>query len=97
MRVNGAKKHQLLLVVLLESILLCIVGYFFGTVLGRLGIVLLSKASESDFKLGFDPMEIIWEKEGLLFWLTLLIGLLAALIPAIKAYTINISKTLANA
>ena len=76
MRVNGAKKHQLLLVVLLESILLCIVGYFFGTVLGRLGIVLLSKASESDFKLGFDPMEIIWEKEGLLFGLTLLIGLL---------------------
>lgn len=97
MRVNGAKKHQLLLVVLLESILLCIVGYFFGTVLGRLGIVLLSKASESDFKLGFNPMEIIWEKEGLLFGLTLLIGLLAALIPAIKAYTINISKTLANA
>lgn len=97
LRVNGAKKHQLLLVVLLESILLCIVGYFFGTVLGRLGIVLLSKASESDFKLGFNPMEIIWEKEGLLFGLTLLIGLLAALIPAIKAYTINISKTLANA
>ena len=97
LRVNGAKKHQLLLVVLLESILLCIVGYFFGTVLGRVGIVFLSKASESDFKLGFNPMEIIWEKEGLLFGLTLLIGLLAALIPAIKAYTINISKTLANA
>jgi len=97
LRVNGAKKHQLLLVVLLESILLCFVGYFSGTILGRVGIVLLSKASESDFKLGFDPMEIIWEKEGLLFGLTLLIGLLAALIPAIKAYTINISKTLANA
>ena len=97
LRVNGAKKHQLLLVVLLESILLCTVGYFFGTVLGRVGIVLLSKASESDFKLGFNPMEIIWEKEGLLFGLTLLVGLIAAVIPAIKAYTINISKTLANA
>lgn len=97
LRVNGAKKHQLLLVVLLESILLCIVGYLFGTVLGRVGIVLLSKASDSDFKLGFDPMEIIWKKEGLLFGLTLLVGLIAAVIPAIKAYTINISKTLANA
>ncbi len=97
MRVNGAKKHQLLLVVLLESILLCIVGYLFGTILGRIGIILLSKASESDFKLGFDPMEIIWEKEGLLFGLTLLVGLIAAVIPAIKAYTLNISKTLANA
>ncbi|MFY7938799.1 MAG: ABC transporter permease [Flavobacterium sp.] len=97
MRVNGAKKHQLLLVVLLESILLCIVGYLFGTILGRVGIILLSKASESDFKLGFDPMEIIWEKEVLLFGLTLLVGLIAAVIPAIKAYIINISKTLANA
>lgn len=97
MRVSGAKKHQLLLVVLLESILLCIVGYLFGTILGRVGIILLSKASESDFKLGFNPMEIIWEKEGLLFGLTLLVGLIAAVIPAIKAYTLNISKTLANA
>jgi putative ABC transport system permease protein len=97
MRVNGAKRRQLLLVVLYESILLCVVGYLFGTILGRVGIVLLSKASESDFKLGFNPMEIIWEKEGLLFGLTLLVGLIAALIPAIKAYTLNISKTLANA
>ena len=97
LRVNGAKKHQLLLVVLLESILLCIVGYLFGTVLGRVGIVLLSKASDSAFKLGFDPMEILWKKERLLFGLTLLVGLIAAVIPAIKAYTINISKTLANA
>ena len=97
MRVNGAKRSQLLLVVLYESILLCVVGYLFGTILGRVGIVLLSKASESDFKLGFDPMEIIWEKEGLLFGLTLLVGLIAAGIPAIKAYTLNISKTLANA
>ncbi|WP_329805500.1 ABC transporter permease [Flavobacterium facile] len=97
MRVNGAKRHQLLLVVLYESILLCVVGYLFGTILGRVGIVLLSKASESDFKLGFNPMEIIWEKEGLLFGLTMLVGLIAAGIPAIKAYTLNISKTLANA
>lgn len=97
MRVNGAKRSQLLLVVLYESILLCVVGYLFGTILGRVGIVLLSKASESDFKLGFNPMEIIWEKEGLLFGLTLLVGLIAAGIPAIKAYTLNISKTLANA
>lgn len=97
MRVNGAKRRQLLLVVLLESMMLCVVGYLFGTILGRVGIVLLSKASETDFKLGFNPMEIIWEKEGLLFGLTLLVGLIAALIPAIKAYTLNISKTLANA
>lgn len=97
MRVNGAHRLQLLFVVLSESMLLCIVGYFFGTILGRLGLVWLSKASESDFKLGFNPMEIIWEKEGVLFGLTLLVGFVAALIPAVKAYTLNISKTLSNA
>ena len=97
LRVNGAKRNQLLIVVLLESMLLCVVGYLFGTLLGRAGLVLLSKASESDFKLGFNPLEIIWEKESWLFGLTLLVGLLAALIPAVKAYTLNISKTLSNA
>lgn len=97
MRVNGAHRLQLFLVVLFESMLLCIVGYFFGTFLGRLGLVWLSKTSESDFKLGFNPMEIIWDKEAVLFGLTLLVGFIAALIPAIKAYTLNISKTLANA
>jgi putative ABC transport system permease protein len=97
MRVNGAHRLQLFLVVLFESMLLCIVGYFFGTFLGRLGLVWLSKTSESDFKLGFNPMEIIWDKEAVLFGLTLFVGFIAALIPAIKAYTLNISKTLANA
>lgn len=97
MRVNGAHRLQLFLVVLFESMLLCIVGYFFGTFLGRLGLVWLSKTSESDFKLGFNPMEIIWDKEAVLFGLTLSVGFIAALIPAIKAYTLNISKTLANA
>lgn len=97
LRVNGAKRHQLLIIVLLESMLLCVVGYLFGSLLGRAGLVLLSKTSENDFKLGFNPLEIIWEKESWLFGLTLLVGLIAAMIPAIKAYTLNISKTLSNA
>lgn len=97
MRVNGAKRSQLLMVVLLESMLLCVTGFIFGTILGRIGLVLLSKSSEADFKLGFNPTEIIWEKESWLFGLTILVGIIAALIPAIKAYKLNISKTLANA
>lgn len=97
LRVHGAKRYQLLIVVLAESMLLCVLGYLFGTILGRVGLVLLSNSSEADFKLGFNPFEIIWEKESLLFGLTLLVGFVAALLPAIKAYTLNISKTLSNA
>lgn len=97
MRVNGAKRLQLLKVVMIESILLCVVGYVFGTVLGRVAISLLSKSSEADFKMSFNPYEFLWEKEGTLFLLTIFVGFIAALIPAIKAYNLNISKTLANA
>lgn len=97
MRVNGAKRLQLLKVVMIESLLLCVVGFIFGTILGRVGLSLLSNSAEEDFKMSFNPYEFIWEKEGTLFLLTIFVGFIAALIPAVKAYNLNISKTLANA
>lgn len=97
LRVNGAGRFQLLKLVLIESLLLCFVGFIFGTILGRIALVLISKSSEADFKLSFNPYEFIWNKEGWLLALTLVVGIVAALIPAIKAYSLNISKTLANA
>jgi putative ABC transport system permease protein len=97
LRVNGAKRMQLLKIVIIESMLLCCVGFLFGTILGRMVLVLLSKSTEADFKMAFNPYEFLWKKEGFLFILTVFVGVLAALIPAIKAYYLNISKTLANA
>lgn len=97
MRVNGAKRLQLLKVVMIESLLLCVVGFIFGTILGRVGLSMLSNSAEEDFKMSFNPYEFILEKEGTLFLLTIFVGFIAALIPAVKAYNLNISKTLANA
>ena len=97
LRVNGAKRMQLLALVMIESLLLCMVGFVFGTVLGRVALMLISSSAEEDFKLSFNPYEFIWEKEGILFLLTILVGFLAALIPAVKAYYLNISKTLTHA
>ncbi|WP_445457107.1 ABC transporter permease [Flavobacterium sp. HNIBRBA15423] len=97
LRVNGAKRYQLLTLVMIESLLLCVVGFIFGTILGRIGLMFISRSAEKDFKFSFNPYEFIWEKEGVLFLLTIFVGVLAALIPAIKAYQLNISKTLANA
>lgn len=97
MRVNGAKRLQLLKVVMIESLLLCVVGFIFGTILGRVGLSMLSNSAEEDFKMSFNPYEFVWEKEGTLFLLTIFVGFIAALIPAVKAYNLNISKTLANA
>ena len=97
MRVNGAGRFQLLKVVMIESLLLCVVGFVFGTILGRVALSFLSNSSEEDFKMSFNPYEFLWQKEGTLFLVTLFVGFIAALIPAIKAYNLNISKTLANA
>jgi putative ABC transport system permease protein len=97
MRVNGAGRFQLLKVVMIESLLLCVVGFVFGTILGRVALSFLSNSSEEDFKMSFNPYEFLWEKEGTLFLVTIFVGFIAALIPAIKAYNLNISKTLANA
>jgi putative ABC transport system permease protein len=97
LRVNGASRLQLLALVLIESLLLCVTGFAFGTVVGRIGLALLSGSSESEFKMAFNPYEFVWEKEGYLLALTIFVGILAAVIPAVKAYSLNISKTLANA
>jgi putative ABC transport system permease protein len=97
MRVNGAGRFQLLKLVMIESLLLCVVGFIFGTILGRIALSLLSNSSEEDFKMSFNPYEFLWQKEGTLFLVTIFVGFIAALIPAIKAYNLNISKTLANA
>jgi len=96
LRLHGASRFQIFSLVLLESLFLCVVGFFFGTILGRILLRWLSNAAAEDFKMEFNPIEIIWEKEGYLFIITLLVGIVAALIPAIKAYRMNISKTLAN-
>lgn len=97
LRVNGASRFQLLQLILIESMVLCIIGFFCGTVLGRIALIFISKSSDEEFKIAFNPLEFVWEKEGVLFVITILVGVLAAVIPAVKAYRLNISKVLANA
>lgn len=97
LRVNGASRLQLLILVLIESLFLCVLGFIFGTIVGRIALVFISKSSEEEFKMAFNPFEFVWDKELTLFLVTIFVGVLAAVIPAVKAYKMNISKTLANA
>jgi putative ABC transport system permease protein len=97
MRISGASRGQLLKMVLIESLLLCCVGFVFGTALGRLALLYISQNTTDQYNMAFDATIILWEKEGYLFMVTIFVGFIAALIPAIKAYRLNISKTLAHA
>lgn len=97
MRINGASRTQLLSLIMMESLILCFVGFVFGTIFGRFALQFISNTAEDDFKMAFNPLELVWDKEMALFFATMVVGIIAALIPAIKAYKLNISKTLANA
>src|SRR5690606_5175060 len=97
LRITGASKLQLLWLVLLESVFLCVAGFDLDIIFGRIGLYFLSISTQQEFKMSFNPFEFLWKEEGLLFLATVAVGMLAAIIPAIKAYSLNISKTLSNA
>lgn len=97
LRITGASKIQLLWLVLLESIFLCSIGFILGIIFGRVGLYFISVSSQEEFKMAFNPFDFLWKEEGSLLLATLLVGIVAAVIPALKAYSLNISKTLADA
>ena len=95
MRSLGASPFKLFGLIVQESLLICLAGYALGIILGRIGIMLLSYFGEDQFQFsvsqtGAAAVEI-W-----LLPLTLSIGLIAALIPAVRAYRSDISSILRN-
>lgn len=97
MRINGAKPIHLFGLVLTESLILCVLGYAFGKIIGSVALYFISQASQQNFRMSFDSFTAEFTVEFLLFIITISVGILAALLPAIKAYTLNISKTLSHA
>jgi len=96
MRTMGGSRTRLMLLVLLESMLLCMSGFVCGIVLSRSVLYFLSKAAQSDYHFSFKGFGLQLPEEVYLIFITMAVGLGAALIPALKAYRLNISKTLAN-
>ncbi|MEP6713319.1 MAG: FtsX-like permease family protein [Ferruginibacter sp.] len=96
MRTMGGSRTKLMLLVLLESMLLCISGFICGIILSRTVLYFLSKAAQSDYHFSFKNFSLQLPEEKYLFFITMAVGIAAALIPAVKAYRLNISKTLAN-
>lgn len=91
----GAGRTRLFLMLLLEGIILSLLGFIAGIVLSRIGIYLISSALSKKFH--FDVSQFSLQTgEIYLFVGALLVGILAAAIPSIGIYRINISKTLAT-
>ncbi len=91
----GATRTKLFLMLLMEGIMLAIIGYVAGILLSRLGLLAFSKAAEDDFHYSLKQFSLLPE-EIYLFIAALVIGLLAAALPSLGIYKLNISRTLAE-
>lgn len=91
----GASRTKLFFLLLLEGLIISSIGFVFGIGLSRLGLWLMSKNVEQNFHYDFNVLSLLTEE----FWLflgALFIGLLAAAIPSLGIYKIDISRTLAD-
>jgi putative ABC transport system permease protein len=96
LRTFGAGKSYIFLSIILEALLLSISGYILGIVLSHLGLFAYPYFAEDLNSYQIKPM--YWVKEEFyLFIFAIGIATLAAILPAIRAYKIDISETILNA
>ncbi|MDR6564737.1 MULTISPECIES: ABC transporter permease [unclassified Arcicella] len=91
----GASRTKLFFLLLLEGLIISSIGFVIGIALSRLGLWLMSKNVEQNFHYDFNVLSLLTE-ELWLFIGALVIGLLAAAIPSLGIYKIDISRTLAD-
>jgi putative ABC transport system permease protein len=96
MRTMGGTRATLFTLIIQEGLLLVSLGYAIGLLLSRAGLLVLSHFMKESFHYGLDNLAISAQELALL-GLTLLVGLLASVLPAWQALKIDISKTLTNA
>ena len=95
-RTLGASRLQLSTMIIFESIILTISGFILGLLFSRFGVMFVSSLMEESINYNLSSFKILNEEYWLLL-LSVIIGLLASLIPAVQVYKMNISKILADA
>jgi len=95
MRTMGASRFQLFALIMIESLLLTGIGFVMGVLLSRAGMWVLSQLAADSYHYQFTAFRLI-QSELYLLLITFGIGFLAALLPALRAFRLNISKTLAS-
>jgi putative ABC transport system permease protein len=95
MRVMGASRGRLLALIILEGLLLAVLGYLLGMALSHGSMYLLADQMKETYQYTFSWTNFLVE-EAYLLGGALLIGLVAALIPALQVQGIDISDTLAD-
>lgn len=91
----GATRVQLFGLLLLEGLVLASIGFVLGITLSRVGLWFFSSSVSADYHYDLAAFGILTD-EWILLGVAVLIGLLAAALPALGIYRMNISRTLAE-
>ena len=95
LRTLGGRRIQLFILILLEGFFMVALGLIIGLALSRVGITMLSDIAKDSFHDEFNAM-IFLPQEYYLVGITLGLGVVASLLPALRAFFMDISKTLSN-
>jgi putative ABC transport system permease protein len=94
-RVMGASKSTLFLLILFEGIILAIIGWLFGTILCHLGMEIMSGYLKDSFRYQFTGWKWLPE-QWIILGISIVLGIVAAIIPAFQAMRTDINKTLSE-
>ena len=94
-RTLGSSRRQLSMMINFESLILTTVGFFIGLLVSRLGVMFVSSLMEESLNYNLKSFGILNEELWLL-GLSIFIGLISSIIPALQVYNLNISETLAD-
>jgi len=95
MRVMGATPGKIFMLIILEGLILAFLGYLLGIVISHLGLEFFGRYLEASHRYSFNAFQLMKEELWLLGG-ALLIGLIAAILPAIQASRTDISETLTD-
>lgn len=92
-RVMGGSRSSLYSLITIEGMIMTAIGFFVGFILSHIGMEILAGSLKSSYKYSFTGWQFMKE-EWMLLGISLLIGVIASLIPAISAARMDIHKTL---
>ena len=93
LRVMGSSRAGLFFLILLEGIGIALLGWLTGTLLSHVGMMVLGHYLTEDFGYDFQAW-VLLKEEWYLFFIAIGLGIVAALVPALKAAGTDINQTL---
>ena len=94
-RTLGSSRRQLSFMIIFESLILTTVGFLLGLLVSRLGVMFVSSLMEESLNYNLNSFGILNEELWLLI-LSIFIGLISSIIPALQVYNLNISELLGD-